>query len=243
MKKIYKVMQLSLIVALCNGATFIGAEQEQELSQSLLERDEQAMLDEIACLIKEINETIASFSKKLNMDPLKSVVDTLAKEIDRQAAEKKERPMPTRGNKAERERTSMTKEIYKAINEIKSSLADMQKILKGEDSVAWLNIINQVVKASRPDAVVLADPSYPPTPYDSVDLAAIRQCLCELKTKIDQIIACICLNGDGVCFPDVVTAAQIDATNQSVIQWLKSIMKDIRGVCSNCCPIPTPPAG
>src|SRR5262249_21189411 len=93
-------------------------------------------------------------------------------------------------------------------------------------------------RAPRPDAATLSNPAFPPNPFDTQELVIIRECLCTIKTKVTQLLECVCPSdntGGGACFGCFTTEAIIDGTNQTVIQWLKSIMKALYGACPPFC--------
>lgn len=93
-----------------------------------------------------------------------------------------------------------------------------------------------IIRAPRPDAPTPASPSFPVDPFGSADLIIIRECLCEIKTLLTELIGASNVTpppaGPGVCLPDIVTQAQINALNQTLNQWGQTILDDLRGVCS-----------
>lgn len=113
-----------------------------------------------------------------------------------------------------------------------------------EEAQALLDTLEAVLATRAPRENVAGGAVTPISPFNSALLDSINRCVCMIKNQLEELtgdtesrLDFICEKigeGDAVgsCFPAIVTEADIDnATDLNVIEWLKSIMKDIRGVC------------
>lgn len=99
------------------------------------------------------------------------------------------------------------------------------------ETKALIAALNEVIAARAPrlDAPTADTPSYPVVSSSAADLELIRSALCTLTISLNVTLGA--LTDSGSCFPTIATAADIDAATLSVIGWLKTIMRELRGVC------------
>ncbi len=100
-----------------------------------------------------------------------------------------------------------------------------------DQAQAIIAALNQVIaeRAPRIDAPTADSPSYPVVSSDADDLALIRSALCALTLSLDVSLGSV--TDTGSCFPAIATNAEIDAATLSVIAWLKTLMRELRGTC------------
>lgn len=95
---------------------------------------------------------------------------------------------------------------------------------------ALVKVLDDVVhRAPRLDAPTADSPSYPVVSSDAADLALIESALCSLRALLIAVIGNV--NSPGSCFPAITTIADIDNATLNVIAWLKTLMRELRGVC------------
>lgn len=119
----------------------------------------------------------------------------------------------------------MTVSLYPESNRkisVDLSLGELQALVK---------VLDQVVpnKAPRPDAATADSPSYPVVSSDAADLALIESALCSLRGLLVAVLGSV--NSTGSCFPAITTIADIDNATLDIIAWLKTLMRELRGVC------------
>lgn len=122
-----------------------------------------------------------------------------------------------------------------------------------------VNALGKVVKAPRPDAVKPCEPAYPVGSLCAGDLDALQECICLINeqleeilsrldmldlsgcdqievivSQIDQLSACVgcaCESGsDSIDFCDRTSVANIDNSNATVIGYLRTILRELRGL-------------
>jgi hypothetical protein len=89
-------------------------------------------------------------------------------------------------------------------------------------------------RAPRPDSFVETDPAYPVGSVGLADLESIKAIVCSIKALLGQGLNSAnigSLTDDGSCFASVVTVLDIDDAQLNVIEWLKTLMREFRGVC------------
>lgn len=100
-----------------------------------------------------------------------------------------------------------------------------------DQAQAIIAALNQVIaeRAPRIDAPTADSPSYPVVSGGAADLALIRSALCALTLNLNVSLGSV--TDPGSCFPAIATNADIDAATLSVIGWLKTLMRELRGTC------------
>lgn len=100
-----------------------------------------------------------------------------------------------------------------------------------DQAQAIISALNQVIieRAPRIDAPTADSPSYPVVSGDAADLALIRSALCALRLRLDVTLGSV--KDPGSCFPAIATNADIDAATLTIIGWLKTLMRELRGTC------------
>jgi hypothetical protein len=84
-------------------------------------------------------------------------------------------------------------------------------------------------RAPRTDAATIDSPSYPVVSSDAADLQLIISSLCSLRLALTAVLGTV--TDPGSCFPTITTIADIDNATLDVIAWLKTLMREFRGVC------------
>ena len=102
------------------------------------------------------------------------------------------------------------------------SLEQLQVLVKVLDGIVQN-------RAPRLDAPTADSPSYPVVSGDAADLALIESSLCSLRALLIAVLGNV--NSPGSCFPAITTIADIDNATLNVIAWLKTLMRELRGVC------------
>lgn len=105
------------------------------------------------------------------------------------------------------------------------SIKELEVLVKVLD-----NIVQE--RAPRIDAANVDSPEYPVFGSDAADLELIKSALCSLKSLLESISAVIgTLESPGSCFPAITTIMDIDNATLDIIAWLKTLMRELRGVC------------
>lgn len=103
------------------------------------------------------------------------------------------------------------------------SIDELQALIRVLDAVVIQN------RAPRLDAPTADSPSYPVVSSDAADLALIESSLCSLRALLVAVLGTV--NSPGSCFPSITTIPDIDNATLNVIAWLKTLMRELRGVC------------
>ena len=111
----------------------------------------------------------------------------------------------------------------------------VQKIsvdLSIDELQALIKVLDEVVqeRAPRLDAPTADSPSYPVVSGDAAELALIASALCSLRSLLAATLGNV--NSPGSCFPTIATIPEIDNATLNVIAWLKTLMRELRGVCT-----------
>jgi len=125
-----------------------------------------------------------------------------------------------------------------------ASLESNKIILSTQEATRMMDAFDRVLtRAVRPDAPELGDMDFPPASLESEDLQAIRECCCILQRKFDDIIGDPCNPDDeSIDFCDCTDEDTIDGSKASVISYLRTILRELRGIvgtADHCEPCPT----
>lgn len=85
-------------------------------------------------------------------------------------------------------------------------------------------IVQSSTRAPRPP-LSPTDPAYPVTNLSAAQLQMIESIVCSLRSTLGNVI------DSGSCFASIVSVLDIDNAELNVIQWLKTLMREFRGVC------------
>lgn len=99
-----------------------------------------------------------------------------------------------------------------------------------------------ISRAPRQDMAVCGDPAYPVTLSDE-DLAAIRECVCLIKEEVGEVADCLEIikrtigdpcdplhRDESIDFCCCTDEDTIDGSKASVISYLRTILRELRGI-------------
>jgi hypothetical protein len=110
----------------------------------------------------------------------------------------------------------------------------IQISLSRQEADLLVHVLENLIsnRAPRPDSFVETDPAYPVGAIGLADLEQIKFIVCSIKTLLLQAQSVIGkVTDDGSCFASIVTVLDIDDAQLNVIEWLKTLMREFRGVC------------